>query len=481
MNGKLYPNGVAHDGPMERRDSAGRTFRLAVNTQTPLVRLRQDSLLTLDHVHLDDLAPEQDYKLTAGGVTRMLLPMLRRGLTTGRLAAAEWVALGGGPNHPSIRMPEGFTLRFVGVDPGTRRGYARAKEHAWALLNSMRPPEDTLPDSAWTAFLQYQRLSARELERSVVRMGGADTLYVHDFQQMGVAGEWAGARIPRVFHLHTPFPDTMPAEWKSRIVDSLDRYDAVVCSTRRYATNLVNAGLKTPLHIIPPFIDPSEYHEPSQEAVAAFRRAFGLSAEEPMVLHVGRMDPMKGQDRLVRMMPRLLEEVPNARLVLVGNGSFSSSKNGGLGLSKGQKWRQSLEALCDELGVRERVTFTGHLDDDGIQAALTACDAFVLPSTREGFGLAAVEAWRYRKPVVVSKAAGVADIFEDRVNGVIADCADPQRLAREVADILATPQLAQRLGEQGFEASHVATLPEGEARLHRLFADLQEDLPRAHA
>ena len=462
-----------HAGAMVSTNLAG--LRLAVSTQTPLVRFRDEALARVAEgpVRLADLREPDDFKFTTGGVTRMLCPLLRRWLDDRTVARTEWVAMAAGERAPMLEH-DGISLSFVGLTEGEKRGYAQVKERLWALLNSnpstpVPHGEGGIPEGAWVDFDAYQRRSAEALRMAGERMGGLDLLYVHDFQQVGVAAAWEGPRVPRVFHLHTPFPSVMPPAWADYVIDNLRRYDAVVVSTRRYAENLRAFGLDAPLHVIRPFIDPADYKPPTRQDVAAFRDAFRIPESDRVILNVGRMDPMKGQDRLVRAMPLVLERVPDARLVLVGNGSFSSSKKGGLGLSKGEQWRAALEALTRELHVTERVTFTGHLGDAQIPAAYEACAAFSLPSTREGFGLAAIEAWRHGKPVVVSDRAGVSELVEDGANGYAVDAADVRALADALVALLRDADAAKAMGKAGRDASEEATLPVGARHLETLF------------
>lgn len=436
--------------------------RLAVNTQTPLLRFVEGVPVP-----------------TTGGVVRMIVPLLARWRREGHIEEAEWVAMGVGDDDRRIEH-DGLHLSFVGVPQDEKAGYALVKEHMWALLNSnpgaVEPHVDRerITGDA-SAYHAYQRRSANALLDASDRLGGADLLYIHDFQQLGVASAWEGAPVPKVFQLHTPFPSVLPPGWADFFIAHLERYDAVIVSTRRYARNLEDAGLQAPVHVIHPFIDPETYASPSPRDTRRFRERVGISDDDRVILNVARMDPMKGQDRLLDAMPDILAREPRARLVLVGNGSFSSSKRGGLGIEKGKAWRLRLEAQAARLGIAQRVTFTGHLADEELPSAYDACEVFALPSVREGFGLAVIEAWQHQKPVVVSDRTGVCELVEDGVNGFCVDAAVKGRLADAILRMLMAPDAARAMGQEGKRASRAATLDVGRLALESVFRGALEE------
>lgn len=99
--------------------------------------------------------------------------------------------------------------------------------------------------------------------------------------------------------------------------------------------------------------------------------------------------------------------------------------------------------------MEERVVFTGHLPHRLVLPAFHRADVFAFPSVAEGFGLAVAEAWLAEKPVVVDPGAGVTEIVEDGVNGVLADTGDPVAFADALARVLALPDGGAAMGEAG--------------------------------
>jgi len=160
---------------------------------------------------------------------------------------------------------------------------------------------------------------------------------------------------------------------------------------------------------------------------------------------------MKGQDVIIKALPAILRRFPKTKLLLIGNGSFTSAKKGGLGYHKGAIWQSKLEELVKELGIEENVIFTGYLRDEELRAAYTRSDVIVLPSIQEGFGLVVIEAWLYKKPAIVSSGAGVSELIVQGENGYTFDPKNPEKLAEKVIDVLSHPEKGAAIGEAGFD------------------------------
>ncbi|MBN2312215.1 MAG: glycosyltransferase family 4 protein [Candidatus Hydrogenedentes bacterium] len=179
-------------------------------------------------------------------------------------------------------------------------------------------------------------------------------------------------------------------------------------------------------------------HALSGDALAAARRKFVLEGRR-VILAVGRLVARKGHRTLVRALPRILERVPDAQLVIVGRGPCLSD----------------VVQDARNLGVRDHVLLAGHLDDEDVAALYAVCDVFALPAgvgergQVEGFGLVFAEAHAYAKPVVAGRSGGVVDAVLDGETGLLVEPDDPEALAGAVLRILEDPALARRLGENG--------------------------------
>jgi len=152
-------------------------------------------------------------------------------------------------------------------------------------------------------------------------------------------------------------------------------------------------------------IQMSGIHQASNEEIERLKEKIKLRDDEKLIVLVARMDRIKSQDVGIRAFAILSKKI-KAKLLLIGDGSFSSSQNGGLGYGKGAVWRRELEKLARDLNISQNVFFMGHASKEELKAAYALSSLVLLTSYREGFGITVLEGWIHRKPVVVSSGAG---------------------------------------------------------------------------
>ncbi|MGA7922867.1 MAG: glycosyltransferase family 4 protein [Thermoplasmata archaeon] len=429
---------------------------ICVNTQTPLLqfvlpeRYAQTNSGPGPTIELSELAEGEDYRFSPGGVTRMVLPMLQRLVSEGVLKKVHWVALN--PRAPGTIEIPGMTLHYVSLEPDRMASYAGVKEAIWARAHEAdldQHHDNLFWTEAFSEYTYYNRVTA-ELIRELDAREDFDAFYVHDFQQLPI-GVMLGTLKPKIFRWHIPFHEgAIPESWRSMLSTYLSAYDVVIVSARKYAKSLKAFGYAGKIVREYPAVDPATYTKPSETDVAATCERFGVKREDTIALLVGRMDPTKSQDRAIRSFSEIAPRHPHLKLVLVGDGSFSGSQSG-LGMSKSEIWRRTLEEQVKRAGLKGRVMLTGHVNQLELDSLYERACFTLLPSPLEGFGLVAVEGWLHNKPVIVARGAGVAELVQDGENGLLFSPEVPGDLGAKMERLLAEDAgpLREKLARRG--------------------------------
>jgi D-inositol-3-phosphate glycosyltransferase len=180
---------------------------------------------------------------------------------------------------------------------------------------------------------------------------------------------------------------------------------------------------------------------PPEEA----RRILGLPASRRIVLFVGRIEPLKGIDTLLRAIALIVPEIPHWQddlsVIIVGGAP-------GAGIEKVNAELARLERLRAELGIEDLVTFQGAKDQDILAYYYSAAEMVVMPSRYESFGMVALEAMACGRPVVASKVGGLAFSVQDGQTGFLVPERNAEALADRIRLLLGDHDLRQRLGRQ---------------------------------
>jgi phosphatidylinositol alpha-1,6-mannosyltransferase len=188
-----------------------------------------------------------------------------------------------------------------------------------------------------------------------------------------------------------------------------------------------------------PAVDPATFR-PDPAAGQAIRDRHGLAAGRPVVVCVSRLVPRKGQDTLIRAWPRVLAEVPDAALLIVGRGRYAAE----------------LREIAAKAGVTGSVTFTGPVPLAELPAHYAAGDVFAMPCrTRragldvEGLGIVYLEASATGIPAIAGDSGGAPDAIRDGETGYVVPGRDTVALAARVSGLLRDPAGARAMGEKG--------------------------------
>ena len=437
-------------GKASKYDGGGSRMRVCINSQTPFVRFRL-SLKDLvkkygslsDPVDIADLQEGVDYDFSPGGVTAMVYPLVRRMLARGMVSKVTWVSLGV-KYPPRVKMGD-ILVSHIELPDDVLRDYSAFKEGLWSQIHGFSG--ELTFDPWYEAYARYNWVNA---ERLLQVKDQVDVYYIQDFQLL-LTGGVVGPPAPAVLRWHVPFvPEAMPRLTHRAVTKWCESFDAIVVSTRRDLEGLIKSQYKGRAHQVYPFVDPDDWKEPAAKPVInALKDRIGLRGNEELLLMVARMDKIKSHDVAIKALSHLKNR-GRFRLVFIGNGSFSSSKSGGLGHGKAESWRAGLDGLATELRLQDQVSFLGYVSKDDIKAAYALASVVLLTSGLEGFGISALEGWINKKPVVVSKGAGVSELVIDGSNGYSFPAGNDDEAAEA---ILKTLTGTEKLGENGFETA----------------------------
>jgi glycosyltransferase involved in cell wall biosynthesis len=287
--------------------------------------------------------------------------------------------------------------------------------------------------------LDENRLTSPGIVRRLTRVfkrQAIDLVHVHRYKD-SVLG-MAAARLAGVPHVVRTVhglrePMTSWDGLKFRLYEALDRVmllccaDLVVAVSRQMAEALRTSGYRpTSVTQIHNGIDLTAIA--ARRPADAVRRELGIDPDALVIGTAGRLSPVKGHDGLLRAVRLILDELPEARVLLVGGGPL----------------RGALEEQAAALGVAHACVFAGARQD--VHDLTAAMDIFVLPSLHEGIPMAVLEAMAYGKPVVATAVGGLPEVIQDGINGVLVPPGDHRALANACVALARDRERAATLG-----------------------------------
>jgi phosphatidylinositol alpha-1,6-mannosyltransferase len=169
------------------------------------------------------------------------------------------------------------------------------------------------------------------------------------------------------------------------------------------------------------------------------RKELGLQ-DKKIIISVGRLVHRKGQDKLIEAMPEVLRKIPNAHLLIVGEGPY----------------KNHLEKLVNKLSLKENITFAGRIMYDRLPSYLSAADLFAMPSRSrffglevEGLGIVYLEASACGIPVLAGNSGGAPDAVLEGVTGFCVDGTNVAEIASAVIEICSDAERASHMGAAG--------------------------------
>ena len=226
-------------------------------------------------------------------------------------------------------------------------------------------------------------------------------------------------------------------EWRSLFVKLMaPRVTRYIANSESTKASLVS--LRVPakrITVIYPPLDLSTFHLPRKTTVS--RQTFGLDPTVPCFGIVGMLLPWKGHEVFLKAAKAVVARVSNAHAFIVGAAPNAD-----------KVYERRLRALAHDLGIGDRVTFTGYRAD--IPDILTILDVVIHASIQsEPFGRVITEAMAMKRPVVATNAGGPTEIIEDGRTGFLVPPGDHEAMADRVVALLEDRALAERVGDAG--------------------------------
>jgi len=335
---------------------------------------------------------------------------------------------------------ESFVLAMASRLPGDQ-----------VVVHTARQPGD----AAFDATLPFPVI--RDLSRLMVPTPQITRRSVAIARDMGCESVWFGAAAPlalmaghvrsttqvrrtvatshghEVWWARTPGPRAA----LRRIGETNDVLTYLGSFTRERIGRALTPAARARMVQLTPGVDDQTFH-PGVDG-GPVRDAHGLG-DRPVVVCVSRLVPRKGQDMLIRALPAVHRAVPDAALLLVGDGPH----------------RGALERLTDDLGLRDAVVFTGARPWAELPPYFAAGDVFAMPTrTRkagfevEGLGIVYLEASATGLPVIAGDSGGAPDAVQDGTTGYVVDGRSASEIAGQVSALLLDKPLATAMGAAG--------------------------------
>ena len=195
------------------------------------------------------------------------------------------------------------------------------------------------------------------------------------------------------------------------------RAAACIAASNAVAEEFEKLGVKR-IEVIPNGVD-----------VRVFTRRGKVETQKYVILSVGRLEKVKGHRYLIEAFGRIKQEIPGARLILVGDGSE----------------RNNLEKQTQELGLEKEVEFVGEVRHEELPRWHWGANVFVMPSLSEGFGITAIEAMAAGVPLIATRVGGLVDIVRDGETGMLVEPRNSQQIQQAVVRVLEDKVYADKL------------------------------------
>ncbi len=276
----------------------------------------------------------------------------------------------------------------------------------------------------------------------MVKLHKIEVLHVHYAIPHAYAGYMAkkmleeeGIFIPMVTTLHGTDITLVGSHpfYKPAVTFSINNSDVVTSVSKSLKDDTLRLfDIRKEIHVVPNFIEiPRKI-----QSVTDCQRDFMADKDERIITHVSNLRPVKRVQDVIKIFDRIQKEIPS-KLIVVGDGPE----------------REACERLCREKGIEDKVMFLGNSNE--VDKILCFTDLFLLPSEKESFGLAALEAMACGVPVVSSNTGGLPEVNIQGVSGYLSDVGNVEEMANNAMKILKSDTDLARFKKQAIESAMI--------------------------
>lgn len=294
------------------------------------------------------------------------------------------------------------------------------------LSHNIKYHEVIVPEYPLFHYQPYELALSSKLV-TVVKEHQIDLLHVHYAIPHAYAGFMAqqmlkaeGIELPMMTTLHGTDITLVGSHsfYKPAVNFSINQSNVVtsVSESLRQDT-LAIFDINKDIHVVPNFID----FENLPKNVGDCQRDLMAEEDEKIITHVSNLRPVKRIDDMIMIFNKIQQQI-KAKLIIIGDGPE----------------RENAPKLAHDLGIRDRIMFLGKSNE--IEKILCYSDLFLLPSKKESFGLAALEAMAYGVPVISTNVGGVPEVNRHGESGYLSDLGDIDDMANNAVKILSDPE-----------------------------------------
>jgi glycosyltransferase involved in cell wall biosynthesis len=252
---------------------------------------------------------------------------------------------------------------------------------------------------------------------------------IHSVQYSVLAAKLA--RIYCVCHMRSPFIAEMLSK---KIHQSLiNCCEAIIAISKHVKNELESIGiLGNKIHIVYNALDLGS-EDYSSHCKFEFRRQNYIANGDIFVGTVGRINPVKGLDTFIKSIPFIIQAIPNAKFVIVGDANTTEEN----------LYFDYLKKMRQELEIEQRLIFAGYRED--VVHIMKCLEVLVVPSKEEPFGRVVIEAMAAETPVVASEVGGIPEIIKHGINGLLIPPNDAKSIANAVIRLVKDTGLREKL------------------------------------